>query len=536
MRKIIDSILKSITEFFSKLGKKEKIRLAVFAALIIVLAIVVAVILGRTTYGTLYSGLDAATAGSVIAELDTMGVQYKTPSTGTIMIPEDDITRVKMQLATTGLFPSGFDYSIFSEASGFGTTDLQMQTQLVFQTESNIRQQLLVMDKISDALVQLKLDEGSSFVLSAKEETMSASVTLTLKAGTSLTDSEVEAIAYLVSGPTGIPVENVYIVDNNSKFYTVGGDNFSGATDLAYQLELEAQVRARLETQVENLLTTVFGEGKVKTSVAVELNFDKESVQSVVFAPPVEGSEEGIAVSMSEIYEYTRDATAEGVPGTDTNGVGTLPEYPYDDDNEYAYRYIAREFNYEINETVTQLEKAQATIKNLSIAVLLDSEALDTDYTENVRSLVVNAIGVGDNYVTVERLPFLADASDISDATSEYDKYQRRQFILEIIKVVVKLLAIVLLGLAILGFLRTLIKGLTKQPEPAFAAAGMPVDPIGGSVDYITEDESDELEQSMYEDINLDTKSEGVAKLEQFIDKDSNAIAQLLRNWLTEEE
>lgn len=533
MRKLIDSALKALSEFWKKLGKREKIRLIILAAVIIILAIVVAVVLGRTTYAVLYTNLDAATAGDVIAELDGLGVTYKTEGVGTILVPEEQVSQVKMQIASLGYFSGGFDYDLFADSSGFGVTDFQLRKQDLQLTEYKVRQQLLTLSKIYDCLVQIYLPETSSFVLSKNdEEQASASVTLKLKSGMTLDQSEVNAIAYVVAGGTNIPVENVIIVDDAARHYTMGEEDSFGSGNLSSQLELEKQARTELESTVISLLSPVFGSGKVKASVGLTLNFDDESVQSIELSPPVDGSEEGIVISMEELYEYTRDSTAGGVVGTDSNGIGT-PEYPYGSDEGYDYRYIAKTVNYEVDQIITEIQKAKGTIKSLSIAVLIDSEAIDEDYTEIVRDLVVNAIGVNSNYVSVARLPFQGD-SEFDIAKAEQDKAARQNQILEIVKLILQASIVVLLILAVFYFLRTILKAVLpeKEPEPV-PTDGPASGEAGDLIDYIASDA--ELRESL-DDIELSSKNDVVEQLGKIIDKDSKAIAQLLRNWLTDEE
>jgi flagellar biosynthesis/type III secretory pathway M-ring protein FliF/YscJ len=38
-----------------------------------------------------------------------------------------------------------------------------------------------------------------------------------------------------------------------------------------------------------------------------------------------------------------------------------------------------------------------------------------------------------------------------------------------------------------------------------------------------------------YDEVELSTKSVGLEQIERFIDKDAGAVAQLLRNWLTDD-
>lgn len=538
MKKIFDSVIKSISEFFKKLSRKEKIRLGVLAGVIITLSIVVAAVLGRTSYGTAFTALDTATAGEITAELTALGIPYKTEGSSsiTILVPEEQVTSARMQLAQQGYLSTGFDYSMFSTlAGGFGATDMEKQYAKLSTLEYNVGQQVMTIDYIKDCLVKINLPETSSFVLSNDTDTASATVTLTPTSGKVLSDSEFEAIAHIVAGGTTVPLENVCVVDNTGKLYTVGGSDSTGsASHLAYQLDLENRVRNQFESQVVSLLESVFGEGHVRASVAVTLSFDKETVNSVEFAPPVDGMEEGLVVSMTELYEYTRDETAGGVVGTDVNGLGT-PEYPFNNEDGYDYYHIAREFNYEINETVTQIEKAQATVASLAISVLVDSVSITEDYTDIVQDVVVNAIGVNENHVTVARLPFQPEAPD--PEREARDAAIKRQQLMELIQLVLKGLVVLMLVIAVISFLRTLLKGLFPQEEPTLAAAGMSVGTVGEGFDYVADDD---ISSAVFEDelpeIDLNAKSDTMSQLEKFIDKDSKAIAQLLRNWLSEEE
>ena len=550
--------MKSLGDFFKNLSKRDRIRLVVLAAVIIVLSIVVTSVLGRTTYATLYTGLDAAKSGEIIAELDGLGIPYRIEGANTILIDENQVAQVRMQLATMGYGVSdGFTYDIYSTyADGFGKTDLEKQSALAWQNGQHIRQQLNTMDEINDSLVIINIPDKSAFVLNNNTEVASASVTLDLKSGVTLTNDKVMAIASVVSAGAAVPIENISIVDKSMKLYTIGGgDSSSSTNDLSYQLDLEARVRSDLETQVIALLSPVFGADRVRASVGVTLNFDDESVHSVEFAPPVEDQLEGLAISMSELYEYSTDSTTGGVVGTDENGLG-VPEYPYGTDEGYDYRHIARDINYEINETVTEITKAKATIDDLSIAVLLDSTAIDADYTENVRNLVVNAIGVGSNYISVERLPFQTNSSFDAEIEQQEAALKRVQ-LMEIVELVLKALVILIIVIAAISFLRTLLRGIFKRDEPVLAVAGVPVGTIGegGGYEYMADDDlSSEMFNEIIEDddgqpvivrkkrvvpeidIDLSGKTDTMIQLEKFIDKDSKAIAQLLRNWLVDDE
>jgi flagellar biosynthesis/type III secretory pathway M-ring protein FliF/YscJ len=51
----------------------------------------------------------------------------------------------------------------------------------------------------------------------------------------------------------------------------------------------------------------------------------------------------------------------------------------------------------------------------------------------------------------------------------------------------------------------------------------------------LDDDEEKELDAREYEDVSLTTKSPGLEQIEKFIDKDAVSVAQLLRNWLSDD-
>lgn len=526
MNNILENIRTQLKQFFSNLSKKERNRLITLVSVVIVLAVVAAYLLGRTTYGVLYSGLTPSEAGRMLESLEAMGVDSKTEGVDTILVPEDQISRLRMQLSAEGYGSDEFDYSIFDSGTGFGSTDQERQAYLQYQLGSHIGTTIKRMDKIENCAVIVNLPRTSSFALSGTNQPASVSVLLEIRGRVQLSASEANSIGEIVLGAVpGISKENIRIVDSVMNVYSLDANDASNAIgNINSKLELERQTRESLENQVVSLLTPVFGASNIRTAVHVELDFDTTLINSVEFEPPVEGETDGIVVSLHELYEWSRYGDeATGVPGTDTNGMG-ITEYPYGDlGQDELYRQIARDVNYEINETRTQIEKAKGSIKTLSIAILLSDE-IEEDYSANVRNLIANAVGVSDTYISVERLPFLEDPT-VSDIISQQNAEIRSIWIRELITTIIKALVVVFLALALFSLIRFIVNAFVQRK----------VDYEGVNINVLAGAGDDELLESMYKDINLNAKSEGIEQLEKFIDKDPQAVAQLLRNWLTDD-
>ena len=531
MNTFFQNALRQIREFLAKLDRKEKIRLGVLAVLILAFSITLALILGRVNYDILYTNLSPAEAGQMLSVLEDMNVPVKTPGSDTIMVPAERVGELRMRMESEGFNTGELPTSLIDRATGIASTAQDRDTFTKLQLQSNLRTVIRRIEKISDCLVLLNVQQDSIFALNPNTSPSTASVVLEVKGGQVLTPAEAYSIGQIVAQAVpGLALENISIVDSLMNLYDLQMDDTtlgSGSTAIDYQVALRERIRKSLETQVINLLNPVFGQGHVQASVNVILNFDRERISSVVFAPPVEGETTGIVVSMKELYESTREAGAAiGVPGTDTNGLGVV-EYPYGDlgPDEY-YRKILREMNYEINETRSEVESAQGVIRDLSIAVIIDSEAVAEDYTENVRNLVAQAIGVTSRYVSVERLPLKLDVPD--DLWQAQRAFERAMQNRDLIKTAIIALTILLLVFLIISFLRTLIPA---KPQLALA---------GGQIDYLSPEEGllSDLEQLALEQsgdqISI-VKSEPLEQLEKFIDRDPQSVAQLLRNWLIDD-
>lgn len=534
MNAFLASALRQIREFFAKLSRRDKIRLGILAVLIIVFSIALATVLGRVNYATLYSGLSNTEGGNIIAALQEMGVTYKAQG-DSILVPADQVGELRMSLEAQGIQGGDLPTNILDRALGFGVTSEDRETYTLLQKQSDLRNYIKSMEKIDDCSITLNLSKDSMFA-KAVIAPATAAILLKLKDGATLTTAEAHSIGVYVMGAVpGLLAENISIVDTKMNLYSVAAEGEStGGTALDYQYELRERVQKDLEAQVTNFLIPVFGEGHVRAAVGVTLNFDKELVSSVEFAPPVEGETEGIVVSMQELYESSRyDTGAEGIPGTDTNGLGD-PEYPYRPlaEDELYYKAL-REMNYEINETRTEIERAQGTIRSLSIAIMLDSNFIEEDYSANVRELVAQAIGVNNRYISVQRLPFQLATDDFESTRAQDEAFMRSMQNRELIKTAIIALAVVLLALLVFSFIRTILRTFAPPlPQPALAMAGM-----GGSVDYLSMEDAMMLQESggPEADIPISTKSEAVEQLEKFIERDPQAVAQLLRNWLNDD-
>ncbi len=527
-------LLSKVSSFIKGIGKGKLTRIVVFSVLIIILAVVTATFLNQKTYSVLYSGMEAEDAGEVLQVLTDMGIDAKPRGSDTILVEASQADTIRMQLSAQGYPNSGVNFDIFQNASGLGATDMDKNVYYQFQLQENIRRTIIKMDKVEDAVVNLNLSEESSFVLSDDDESATAAVMLMLKGGQTISNSEVRAIAELVSKSiAGLTLENVRIIDSQMNLYSI--DDETEIQSVNSQMDLQNSVQTRLKDQIINLLTPVFGSGNVIAEVNVILDFDKQVTESVVFTPPVEGNT-GIVISMQELSETIKNYEDSGVVGIESNGSGST--YTTDDQSNDVYEKVTKEANMEINETKTLIENAKGTIKELSVSVILDSSNSTYDYTENVKQLVSNAIGVSDGQITVEMLPFKK-----MENTEIQDAFSGQKEILESVQKteVVKYIIIALAALLILVLLSAIIRSITDnsvnyedyeqveeyeeyeiRSEASVKAANA------------TLNKSDDIQEEEIE-IDFEKKDTTLDQLGKYINKSPESVAQLLRKWLYED-
>lgn len=523
----LTKIPSKIAEAFKKLEKGQKVRLLVLIAIIIIILAVVSVFLNQKSYTVLYSGMESADAGNVMTALSDMGVDAKTQGSNTILVEESVADSVRMQLAAQGYPSSGYSYDIFQSASGLGVTDMEKRVYYKFQIEANLRQTINKMEKVEDSVVTIDLPPNSSYVLADDETKPTASVLLTLKDDKMLSEGEAAAIVELVSsGISGLAPEDVRIVDSQMNVYSTDGDDVISNVDS--QIALQDTMRQKLQTQVMSLLTPVFGEDNVKAEVNVTLDFDSKLTESVEFAPPADG-EEGLVVSMSELVEKITNDETGSVAGLDANGTASQYMDTLDNDDNSAYYQASREANYEINQTKTQIEQAKGQVKDLSVSVILNSDQVD-DYSDEVRQLVATAIGVEAERITVAMLPFVP-----VDDTAIQDAFDAQSELLSSMQSAETTRLMIILGtvLVVLVFVFMIFRMFKKKEEPVLAEGGF---------EYLADEEIDLGEDNEpllgLHDIRLEDFEQTDNKLqilEDYIGKNPESVANLLRNWLNEE-
>lgn len=561
MRETVEKMLASLREYWAKLPRRTRIRLGILVAAVIVLAIVVVAVLSRTVWVTLPGSGDAINNNAIYEVLLELNIPTRTVG-NTIEVPEDRLEDAQSNLRARGVMSaSAFDTFYLEQAAGFGVSQEHADALYAKQLGDDIRVQLLQNNRVQNALVIVSPGETSPFRIQTSTRQATANVQIILRDGGTLTDVEVRGITELVrTSVPGIEYENISITDQEFRAYSVldEEDNPQATMDeYDMRIMLQNRLAQQFKTQTEQFISPVFGEDNIGVMVNVKLNFDRMVTEEILFDPPIPGNEEGIVRSSEEIYERSRMwGVAEGIPGTDPNGMGAV-EYPYGDfdENDYYLRDV-RNLNFEINETRRAIEHASGVVEDLSVGVLINSDYLlqtmteedlespeFLDFSAEIADGIAKGLGIPLSNVSVQYMPFIPDTTlqDWRDMQAEREAQQQRE---RIVDLVLQYGTILLLFVMIYMLGREIARAMRPPPEPEMIlmaeGPGMGIDMIIGEetaavAPTVVEEEKEKEPELEPIDIDLNVKSAGLEQIEKFIDKDAALVTQMLRNWISDE-
>jgi flagellar M-ring protein FliF len=416
---------KAVSEGWTGWSAGKKVRTVLVVVIIIAVSAVTVLLLNRTSYDVLYTNLSSEDAGLIMAKLAEMQIDAKPRGTDTILIPAGQVDLTRMELAAQGFPKNSANLDILQKGTGFGVTEEDKEIYRRYQLQEDLQNAIKTFGSIEDAKVSLFVPKESVFVIENQVSQATAAVLIHIRQGESLSPANVRAIAELVQKSVpNLKMDNISIIDSDMNL--LSAEEESNGLSSMDQIEMQQYVSDRLRKQVTDLLSPIFGIGSTVAQVNAVLDFDDRVVDSIRFEP-MEGASEGIISSIDQIREISKTTTgetAEGEPGTGTNGGVTT--YPVVDTEDTVYEKNSEQIIYEINTIKEHLVKAKGTVKSLSVSVVLDSNTANgIDYSETVKSLVANAIGVSAEFITVESMPFNG-VKQLDETWNEYNELVKK--------------------------------------------------------------------------------------------------------------
>ena len=430
------TLLEQITALVQKLTKKQ--RLVIAASTLAVIGFIVFLVLytankSKNDYAILFDNISASDLALVIDQLEKDNIPYKIVNDGTIKVPKDVVYKERITIASKGIPKnSKVGFELFDK-NEFGETEFAQNIKYLRALEGELSRTISSLLPIKDATVHIALPKESLF--SEKSEPPTASVVLKLQPSMRLTFKQIVGIKNLVAASVPrLKSENVKLIDENGnplESEDLGGyDNDLVKAQIRYKKEYE---RA-LEKKIEAVLAPIVG-GKDKLVAKVNATFDfKQKRQKSEYYDP-----ENVVRSEKTIEEkrvgYAKNDSL-GVPGAISNIGPIQPNGAKKEEEKYSKSSTTT--NYEVSKKITDIKGEFATLKRVSVAVVVDGKYKDEKgklkyiplsqaELKNITSIVKNAVGFdqkrGDS-ISVNNFEFKKSAfvkkNKISKVVNEY--------------------------------------------------------------------------------------------------------------------
>ncbi len=439
----------------------------------------------------LFTDLSMDDSSAIMKDLDRQAVTYKIRNDGAIiMVPKDQVARLRMKLAEGGLPKGGgVGYEIFDKSDALGATSFIQNINHLRALEGELARTIRSLDRVEAARVHLVLPERPLF----SRDKVEATASIVLKVRGQLEPGQVRAIRHLVAtAVNGLKPDRVSVIDETGRLLADGAaqDGTLGGTGGVD--ERKAAFENRLRAQVQSIVSSVVGPGHARVELNADFDLNRVTETSDKYDP------DGRVVRSSQTREE-QSSTADGKTGGAVSVSGQLPGNNNSDaaTSKDQTKKTEEIVNYEISRT-TKTEVIEAgRVNRISAAVLVDGSYVKNAKGEmvyqprsrqeidRIAALVRTAIGFdakrGDQ-VEVVNLRF-ADTTPIpiSEPTG-WDKYL--QFTKDDImgaaeKGVMALLTLLVLLLVV----RPLVRRVITSDNPAAAGYAGVAGALGGGVD-----------------------------------------------------
>ena len=496
----------------------------------------------------LYGELDTRDAGAVVQSLERARIAFRITGGGSqIMVPAEDVARLRLSLAREGLPAGGsVGYELFDRNESLTTTPFQQDMNRLRALEGELQRTIRGMAGVRNVRVHLVLPRREAF--SRERAEAQGSIVLSMQGSQRLDREGVQAVLHLVATAVpGLQPRNISIIDSRGELLARGGQALGGAAGAATQEELRRGQELRMARGIEEMLERTLGVGRVRAEASIDLDFERVELREERF-----DTENQVPRSTQSTTENSRGAepanvsVANNLPGGETNS-GTGSSESRQEETT----------NYEIGRTTRNSLREHPVIRRLSVAVLVDGVAepveggparireRTAEELARLSTLVRGAVGFNEqrgDRVDVVSMRFAEPEPPPLAGMLGIDLPQAMvaRLIETLVLALVALLAILLVGRPLARRL-----AISLAPPPALAAGmAMPALDAEGRPIMMTVLPDGTLGQAISRgdhDASLDktetnVRPSSIQRLVAVVQAQPDAAMTVLRGWMTEED
>jgi flagellar M-ring protein FliF len=480
----------------------------------------------QPNYVRLYDGVNAEEMNKIIEALNKESIPYKMDeNTQAIMVPLSNRSRAKMVLGSQELPSSqgrtpGFE--IFEKQDIMANRWLQ-DVRYMRAVQGELQRQLNEFEFVKKSFVFIREAKEELFI--SQQKPSEAAVTLDVKRP--LSKQEIKAVLHTISsfGGANLNVNNITLTTTDGTVLHLPADNeFASLANskLEFVAELEKQREDRVVKDLEQLGVKAI----VKVSAVVDFDSKTETVTS---------SEDGAVISTltQNTTTKSKDALPQGAPGAMANlpeGAAASGGAETQEENKETVE------NFEPSKTETKTVHEPGKVLRYVVGAIIEGETKKTTSADGKETteyagltpekkkayedFIIAAVGQGEEPTKVTVSDQAFDIAKLTEARAAFQEIERARtvdIVLQYGMSVVKLLLVIMGFFAVRSFLRRAIV--------------VPAPPVVASVEEETSPLS--MPTASPEDIRREEVAAEVARLSE---QEPDAVAALLRSWLSEEE
>ncbi|MGN0614409.1 MAG: flagellar basal-body MS-ring/collar protein FliF [Porcipelethomonas sp.] len=536
MKEKLKKLWDKVKTIWSGLTKVLKI-VVIAIPVIIIGAIIVTIVLNSSSdddFIVLFPDMTAEESTEVYLQLQSRGVETEMTSDGEIMVRSSEWDTLVFEMAELGYPQTAPSYGTFFDNLSMTMTEFEKEQTLRFELQDRLQTTIKRIDGVKGAIVTITFPESSDYAWKESNEVAKASVTLTLSNSAGFTAENVSAIKNLVAfSAQKMEPENVTVIDSTTGRELLSAEetaaqNDNSGIDVAEKMEYVDTIKSQYEANAVKILQDIYPDGVVAVA-SIEIDYDKV-VEEMKQLLPNEETGEGFVTDEHKEYDTNESAVDEGgVVGEENND--DIPSYQNDQEDELNSDNTAHYENdvkFALGYLLTQTERAQGTVKDASISVVVTTENayMSRDERNAIIQLVKNATNIPEEKISVysrasDTQPVNPDGTDNEGELSEST---RRLLIILGISLLVLLIAA---GLVVFLLLRRAKKRrLLEQAEHEEQVAHLQ--------EIIEENERKSLEEQADEHSKKEKVTEN--EVREFAKNNPEITAALIRSMLKERD
>lgn len=531
MPETINQMSTQLTEKWTGLEKSQKTKVIAIALIAVAILTVSLVLFSRPKMVVLMKNLESKQASQATDILDEKSIYYQLKDDGnTILVESKDADKAKLIMARENIPKGRFNFED-ALSNTMSTTESEKQVKIHKAKENEIAITLESIESVERAEVNLVIPNEDNSFLESKQK---ATAGVILELSSPITSKQINGIANFVAmSVKNLEVQDINIIDTQGNNLYIGEQ---AELEGAYSNQQEQKIFAEqdLKNKVAELMSKRYDD--VRVSPNLVFNYDQYVETKEKYESPIPDSNKGI-VTDEKIFDASSTGGQVGEePGQVPNG-GDIPTYAIGGAEGGESKSSSKESRYAVDKTIsnTTKEVGKIDLKASSVAVHVfrnkvykqrdvQSNLPPTETWEQFKESNKEQLPLPVDEMLIDSIQKATGLQNVAIQSFENPVFEDQ----EAFKMSMQDYIPYLLLLAFLGLLGFGIYKFTSPKEVVELDPELSVEEMLQSAKSLQEPTLDSIEFGE----NIEVKRH----IDKFVDEKPEAVASLLRNWLSEDE